>query len=368
MIYNSAVSTNESSLLSSMLYITEAEGKMFDSLINIDFMDAITEADEEAAADGGNDAEEKKQNVFSKIGAVIKQICQRIWSILQTVGKAIGDAFKALGAKIGVLVGTNNGIVTKYGDYVKNQSNLEGFGGLQDYPLNADKLFQLSTNQIETNKKNIENIANYWNGRVAGLQDKSAEERKQVLEELDNKINNKENNETAEAQTGTFQPTVQFMIQVGNFLRNSSKIFDGLKSAETNALKVIKDAKADAKKKESEIDSKVKSGAGNDYAAGWKDYYLALSKCCKIVSRECSSIVSSTKSSVKYARRAMIEVGKYAYDKAKGKSPKKAKGEGEANAAAAPEDTNATTAEESMAFARILGLASDVYVESVFEI
>lgn len=382
MIYNTAVKATETvtesttSPLQFMLYLAESEGKMFDSLINIDFMDALNEADlsdQEEDYETGNGAtqpdqdtmpDEKKKKTFIE---VIKQIASKIWELLKKAGEAIANAFKAVGAKIGEIVGTNKGLVAKYGKYVTDSKYIADFPGIENWPgagADLDKLIDLGLDSSEVMEKaSLNECVNL----VADLPEMNAEERKSTIEELNKRIADaqKELGKITEAsnKTGTFKPSVEDMKILLNVLENSSELIKGVKESEKIALQTVDMARQSAKKQESSIESKARAGMDNDYATAWKDYYSALGIICRGLHVATQHSLAMVKQSIKLSRRGVIEVGKFAYDKARAERKSDAK---EGKNANLPKEAQVNP-QESAAFAQLLGLASDVYVESVFE-
>ena len=377
MIYNTAVirkeAVNESSstsLLQNMLYITESEGKMFDSLINIDFMDALNEADlseQEEDYETGNGATQPDQDTGDepakkkKLWDIIKQIAKKIWDLLKKVGEAIANAFKSLGAKLGEIVGTNKGLVAKYGKYVTDQANLEGFPGLENFPVDPN-FFKDWEEEEKQCKAIINSVAKELVNSVSNLTEESSESRKTILDDLANRIEagKKSGGAAAEVEmkTGTFTPNAAYMKNVIDQLDKSSERVKAINQMGKDALQLIDLARQSAKRQEGSVESKIRRQVDNDYAVAWKDYYSALAKISQFINWTCQTSVKLTKVSTKYARRAMIEVGKFAYDKANGKQ-KDLKGFNK--------EESKEKANESAAFAKVLGYVSDVYVESVFE-
>lgn len=361
MIYNTAVkkdtTVNESapSLLEAMLYIAESEGKMFDSLINIDFMDALNEADlsdQEEDYETGNGATQPDQDTMpeekkNKFVEVIKQIASKIWELLTKVGGAIKKAFEAFFAKAGEVLGTTKGIISKYGKYVTDQANLEGFSGLNNFPAIKDLEYvdkQLEQLSKVTNYKDMVNAA-------ADIPDKDAEERKAIIDKINSDIENNlkitgEVTEDALKLQDNVVPTASDMKEMIGFLDQSGSYIKGLKDAQKEALQAVEMARQSAKKQQDSVGSKIRAKADGDYVAAWKDYYGALATISKHIVKLINIDISLVRTEIKFDRRAVIEVGKYAFAKANGK---------EVN-------------EESYAFAELLGCKSDAYVESVLSL
>lgn len=333
MIYNYAVnkyyedgtSTNESSsLLETALYITESEGKMFDSLINIDFMDTLQEAE----SDFG-----KKKSIVE----VVKNIAKKILELLQKVWNAIVNAFKTLIEKLSSMLSSTKSLADKYRSYVTDSKNLKGFEGLDDFPKD---LFGADAYEVPSYQKFISIADN--------LPDKNVDARKSSLEQISKHIETAlENHNKAfrkAFETGKFIPDAAFMKVCCDKANDGKKHFiDAINKQKEENLKGVDAARKGAKQQQAKADSA--KAADPDYAAAWRDYYTALSKIANYITSDAHIQINAVKLQFKAIRRAIVVVGKYAYAQAKGT--------GKAN--------------ESVEYAELLGYKSDAYVESVLE-
>ena len=363
MIYNTAVkkeTVNESaqSLLENMLYITESEGKMFDSLIMIDFMDALNEADLDTQEDdsetgsGINPAmdqdtmpEEKKKTIID----VIKKIGERILKLLTDAWEAVKKAFGALASKLGQILGTNKGLVAKYEKAVLDARNIVDFEGVENFPKNV-----IAADDAANPRKYM-NFTSYID-RVKAITDKEASDRTALIDELKKQIETTSKDIDESYQKfyapveGVYKPTVEDMKKFLDILSGKKDLKAQISASGSESLKAIDTARKAAKEQLSQVENKLRQKQDQNYAAAWKDFYTASALLTKLVNITTQAHLRSVATQVKAARKIVIAVGNFALGIAKTGKPS--------------DDVK----EEAAAFREMLMYKSDVYVESVFGI
>ena len=360
MIYNTAVKATETvtesttSPLQFMLYLAEAEGKMFDSLINIDFMDALNEdlSDQEEDSETGSGInpamdqdtmpEEKKKTLWE----VIKKIGEKIVQILKDAWEAISGFFEKVSKNLGMLLKTNKGLVEKYGKIVTDPRNIADFEGLENFP---QKILSKETRPSEF--RNMDATID----RIKSIPNVDASTRQEFLNDLKNEIKTSVENAEKDYEErfapveGVFKPTVQDMQKFLDILGGKRDFAREIKEKAAATKKELDKLRTDANQQQSQVEAKIRKDATPDYAAAWKDYFNAISYAAKIVTRLRTVDLKSIGKEVGAARKAVLAVGNFAAAIAKvGKPSDEVK-------------------EEGAAFREMLCFKSDVFVESVFE-
>ena len=364
MIYNTAVKKDETvnesaqSLLENMLYITESEGKMFDSLINIDFMDALNEADrplsdqDEDSETGSGIApaldqdtmpEEKKKTLLD----VIKKIGEKIVTLLTDAWEAVKRAFGALASKLGQILGTNKGLVDKYGKVVLDARNIADFEGVENFPQNIIKA------DDSANPRKYMNFTSYLD-RVKTVAEKEADDRTALIDELKKQVETTSKDIDEQYKQfyapveGTYKPSVADMQKFLDILSGKKDLKATITASGKGSLDAIDAVRKDAKEKLSQVENKLRQKQDQNYAAAWKDFYTAAALLTKLVNITTQAHLRSVSTQVKAARKIVLAVGNFAIGVAKAGKPS--------------DDVKA----ENAAFREMLMYKSDVYVESVF--
>lgn len=334
--------TESTSLLEAMLYIAESEGKMFDSLISVDFVDAVNEADEEAAPEVKDD--KKKKTLLD----VIKGIANKIWELLKKVAGAIASAIETVISKLGELLKTNQGIVDKYRRYLQDAKNLEGFEGLSNFinpsAVQDNQFLEMKIDAVI--ELNISDYADFVN-KTESNRTKTLETAKTNAEEYING-RNEALKEVFKEQEAKVKPSVTDMQAFMDILVMKKNLIDSLKLGKKQALKRLDDMRAAAKQAQAKSETKVKANSEEGIAKAWQQFYALISVASKFNVDATNVEIAAIKNMVKYARRAVLEVGNYAMNKANGKAPKTAEAK-----------------QEAADFRDLLGTKSDIYVESV---
>ena len=347
-----AENTSNASILESCLYITEYESKMFESLINIDFVQAVQEADldtQEDDSETGNGATQdapeanttKKgkdaevgPNKWQQIKYTCSQIVKKIKELLAKIKDAVINTFKNATTKIQEILNGDKKLVEKYGSLVKEARNIEGFEGLDNF--NVPQNF--NNNYFDT--KSITDLVNKAGDIFGstGLNEEIGKGCDQLLEDAQKNFND------SFKQEEKFIPDVTFMTNAVALLTSGSKqITNSITETGKNLVQTIRAMEEMTKKYEAEINKNGKES--ETYAAQWKDYSSAIAKICSTISKLTNISLNSTKATFKACRHAVFVVGKYA----------SAKANKEAN----------TNTSESVTLRYIIGEASDMYIEDV---
>ena len=174
----------ETSLLEVSQIITEHENKMFNTLIELDFVSAMNEA-EEAKAEKKDDApaDDKKETKSEADDAKKKNILQKAKELLEKVWEAIKNAFMTFLAKIRILLNNDKKIIDKYvpalkkvDDFSKYEKEFEYYDG--EVPSFGITLFDAvnKDNAEETVKKFKEDCDKFKTGKLTkAIVDKAIE-------------------------------------------------------------------------------------------------------------------------------------------------------------------------------------------------
>ena len=143
----------ETSLLEVSQIITEHENKMFNTLIELDFVSAMNEAEEAKAEEKKDDApaDDKKEAKSEADDAKKKNIFKKAKELLEKVWNAIKNAFLTFADKIRVLLNNDKKIVEKYVPALEKLSN-------EDF-ANYGKEFEYYDGELAAPNFNIMSIA-----------------------------------------------------------------------------------------------------------------------------------------------------------------------------------------------------------------
>lgn len=347
MVYNTtkASVSNESfdtSLLEGLIYLSETEGKMFDSVINADFIQAVKEADlseQEDDYETGSGATQPDNDTDEQVS---KNIWQKIKDMLAKIKEAIVKAFDAIVEKIEKILNVDNkGIIDKYAQVLKNGQNIAGFEGLSNFTYVKD--FEKAKAIVDIGK--FKNVADHCTKILAGTGD--ADDINKECEAIISAANEavKEN----VVSTENFKPDPQFMnVAIGALEASRSSVIKNLKETKKEVLdyidtvaKTAVEQEKNATKDKNELAKKT-----NAYFNGIKSVSKAVLACTKIS-------IDHAKLAFKAYRAAVMTVGAYAIKRSKGKA-----GEPEA-------DENINDAVE---FRYMLREMSDMYVDGILEL
>ena len=312
-IAEAATNTEGASLLEAAVLINEHESKMFDTLINLDFVSAIREAEEKEAEKAGDaeKAEEKKEEGKAQEEATKKNIFAKIKELAEKVWDAIKKAVAAVIDKITILLNNDKKILSKYVPAIKK---------LTDEQLGKfDKEFEYANGAID-----IDDIQKAIDDMTLA---KTEEDIKKVVDAFKEKINGIF--VTGKLSKDIVDKQIDYI--------STDKYFAGtLKS-------LIDAAKVDAAKQKI---AKKAEDADEDAAKVYETAVKILKNTKEIV----SITISANKKALADARKILILAGRYALSlqgkKEDAKEEKKA------------EDVKA----ENEAFEYALCEASDLYV------
>lgn len=348
-------------ILESCICIAEAEGKMFDSLININMVTSVMEADETDKIDthnGENDSSTENgssQNSAevssSKIQIIkesIKKIAIKAKELLDKLIAAIANAVQTAVEKIQNFFTTDSKVIAKYGELVKVQSNLDGFEGIDNFQIPKQKTEKAPGNintMIDDVVKDEEVIAAAMNVEEANqLRDEAVEKVDKYMEEFNNYYG--DYFETIEH----WVPTAAFMTEAvdamtiqGNVIKIAKEIMDSTKDSK-NLVNKLKTA-TQFDKLAAKVSTKLTAEQKHIELDVCGAQYTVLSKAASALSKYTSIVISTKVAEFRAYRHAVLTVGKYAADKVAGKE---------------------TVSEESVCLRYIIGESSDMSVDEVF--
>lgn len=144
-------------LMESALYITECEGKLFDTLINLDFQQAVREA-EEPETDEAKEKNSKINDLKAKFTS--ENIKAKLNEIVAKAKAMIKKAAETVINKILGFIKADSKIVKRYKEAIANVNldkfpGIKGFGMPKGYP-SVDKLQQLHDSVIITDNSGKE--------------------------------------------------------------------------------------------------------------------------------------------------------------------------------------------------------------------
>lgn len=306
-------------IMEAVIQLHENDQKMFDALIECDFMSAVNESVMlEADAEEANAAADEKKK--SKIMEMIHKV---IDSVVEWIKKAAANIIY----KITDICKTDEKLYNAYKP-VLNMKNIEGFKGIADfaYPKNAVKANDLQS--VDSAKA----AANIFNNEVANVENK---------EEMDAKFNQfkekmeavKQNCENLTTSGNYFEEPVEMWIPANDGvlssmldnMKSGKDTIDAIKNRSAEVIGALKELKATAKSD--------KKAAGKE-ASEMEVYRLNLkykvaSETCSTMSKYFKAYTAVAMKQVAAYRKASILCGRYALKAVKGAEPAKEEGVGE---------------------------------------
>lgn len=183
-------------IMETCITLTENEGKMFDSLIRLDFTTA--ENLNEAAlleADGDTSATEEAKKTNDQVSEKTKEsILDKLAKLWEAVKKAITNAFNAVLNKLIEITHTDKKLVDMYDKVLSDAKNYEGFEGLAGFAMpkasaEAFKVVEDQVNKIQYDmfvaNQAVQDAANADAVAAAKAEyDKKLEEHAKILEQF----------------------------------------------------------------------------------------------------------------------------------------------------------------------------------------
>lgn len=317
------------SVMEAVIQIHENDAKMFDSLIECDFISAnnisiMTEAEAEQA----NSANDEKKK--SKIGEKIHAIIEAIKNFIQ---KAAANAI----AKITDFVKSDQKIYNAYKDVLKVE-NLKDFEGIKDFAYPSNKLDSKNIKELGDQVEKFVSVAK--NAKTRDAIDSAHE----TFQNESDKIINKINAEIAwgfQEKQSAWKPNQEQIGEMLGVVKNASAIIKGIKEHTAVIIGELKKLQNDAK---AVLKSKAETSETEVYIAN-KMFQVASSS-AKLFSKEFAAYNRTATKQIAAYRKAVILCGRAAAKSAKGTD----------------ESKSDKTVEQEAAAMYVLGESSDAYV------
>ena len=344
-IEETAYDPNFGSLLEIPIMLQENDQRMFESLIEADFISVTNEAVMlEAEAQKANSEANK-----TKVQAIKEKISQIIETVISAIKKAAANFI----AKVMSVIKNDKKIIDSYSSTL-NEKNLEGFAGIKDFAF----------------PKNVD-AKNFVSDKVVSYSDDLAKLRAEIMDDdatkesindvaekiiqkykFDSKDDKKENfnNEKStidstlfEEKVAAFVPNNSQIEVMKKKLSNANETLKAVKETAAGLIARLKAAKAAASKG-------MKNKEHEEFAvAADSASYNVVSAMCKHATKVLSMAINGVSRQIAAYRKCWILCGRYAAKKAKG---------GEKSKETATAESVAL--EEAMQIA--LAESSDIYV------
>lgn len=295
------------SIMETAIQICENDQKMFDTLIECDFLSAHTEAtmlEEDATA-----------ALLEQDDAKKKGILQKIKDLINAVISAIKKAASNFIAKINNIISNDKKI---YERYEKNLTvaNLQGFKGIKKF-----KMIDLVINQNEPKNSKVFDV--YKNSFINKAYDaQSKDEIDNAYDEMKEALSSiKTVGEDIyfEDEVEDFVPDDKDIQKIKSVVKASNTLVKGIKD---NAAARIKELKAvESAAKDAIIKGKNKKDAGEVAVYASKKVYDATSAVTKAYTHRFAQFTNIAARQLATARKAFLICGKYCNKKAKGENP-----------------------------------------------
>lgn len=327
-------------VLEAAILLHENDKRMFDTLIECDFISVTNEAVllEEEAAEANGKANESK---FAKIGEKIHTIFE---NIMNWIKKAAANVIY----KITDIVKADKKLVETYKP-VLTLDNLKEFPGIRDFAFPKAMVDKESLKSVE----NAKGFATSFTQTI-----KSAEERdvvdtafKEFEEAINKEVESFKNMTKDETYFGAkeelWKPTEDWQIKkMINSVTSASDTIKEIKTHSATVLKALKQLQSEAKS--ALIHGKNKKAAGEVEVYKMNTLYQVASKTCNMFTKEFNAYTHLAAKQIAACRKATILCGRYALKASKGVKVEEEK-----------------VAEES-AIMNALGESSDMYVFECF--
>lgn len=308
-----AFDSNFGDIMEAAIQLHENDKRMFDALIECDFISATNEAvmlEEEAAE--ANEAGNEKKKV---------KIAEAIQKIFIAIEEAIKKAAANIIYKITDLVKGDKKLYDLYKP-VLTLKNLEGFGGIADFAFPKK---EANVKKLDYNLKSVDNVKRYTvevNNKIKSADSKesidSAYSEFEAMiakdkEEFDKRMGEKYFNNKEEKWTPTEDWQIQNML---NGINNANETINGIKNQAATIIGALKALRSEAK-------SAASNSKGKDeievYALN--KLYSVSSETCNLFSKEFKAYISIAMKQIAAYRKAAILCGRYALKKSKGEAP-----------------------------------------------
>lgn len=224
---------NLGSVMEAAIAIRENEQKMFNSLIELDFISATNEATMlEADAEAANDAQNKSK---------AKAIFDKIADLFDKAIQAIKTAASNLIGKIKELLDRDKKIVEAYGDI--KVEDLKGFKGLSNYAFPKGELPDLKMiNQADTDANKMLDVIR--NAADRDTVDQYAEVADNAVKSLKEAI---KRDDFFEEKVEAFIPNQQQITRMVSEVKDAKATITALKKLTTTSMSKLKATKDKAK-------------------------------------------------------------------------------------------------------------------------
>lgn len=289
------------------IQIQENDQRMFDTLIECDFISAMNEAVllEEEAEEANKAADEKK-------GGSLKD---KIVALCTKIANAIKQAAANIIYKIKELLKTDQKLFLKYRDVLK-MSNLDGFEGIKGFNFtNIDEILNMAD---DVELANINEFIDNFNNKIASASskeeiDKHYEEFENSIKQIEERISSAyEKSFAKDKKDVVWKPTEDDLSHAIIAIREGNKMIGYIKKESSMIIAELKKMAKDAKKE-------IKNGKTEVETYMLNKKYIATSKTCSLFSKSFKMIINGMINAIAASRKVVIICGKYAAKKA-GKS------------------------------------------------
>ena len=326
-------------ILEAAIQLHENDKRMFDTLIECDFISVTNEAVllEEEAAEANAKANETK---FAKIGEKIHQIIE---NVIAWIKKAAANIIY----KITDMVKSDKKLIETYKPVLKME-NLKDFPGIADFAFTTD-VFDKNEMNFDDELEKVKDVINDFMKDFKNQNDRESVDAK--YEEIHNRLKSLEdvtkgfNKGEGTSKEKIWKPSSQAELDV--IINTVSSASETIKFIKTESAKMIK-ALTDIKR---EVKASIPKGKSSELEVyKMNRAYEVVSKTCKIYSKQANGLTHVAAMNIASKRKALILCGRYALKASKG---------------AKVEEKEQDVAAES-AIMNALGESSDMYVFECF--
>lgn len=326
------------SMMEAVIQIHENDAKMFDSLIECDFVSANNQfIMNEAEAEASNSSNDEKKKM--KIGEKIHAIFEAVKSFIQKMAANFI-------AKVMDIVKSDKKICEQY-EKVLTLDNLKNFEGIAGFnwvkaPITVDSL----KNTENTKKFTSDFINKATNASDKETIDTAFEEFKNKVEKEEKEFSKLEEELFVKTPDGAkWKPTEKWQLSMMLYrVGNASDTIKEIKQAAAKTISELKLIQNNAKKASSSTSKKKEASEVEVYKM--KKLYDVASQTTKLFSKEFAAYTRVASKQIAAYRKALILCGRAAAKAAKGESTSK----------------NTEEVNNESAIMYVLGESSDAYV------
>lgn len=300
-------------IMEACISIHENDAKMFDSLIELDFVSATNEG-----------ALLEAEGLAAKGEKILDKIKHLFEMVINFIKKAVANFI----AKIIDLVKSDKKLYETYKDTLKLE-NLKGFPGIIDFAFpNA----AFSKDSLDSTEK-AKSFTKEFNTKVQREDTREAidnawEEFKKKFDTEKEAYNKKIEEVAFRKKEEKWRPTESWQLTaMANSVNNASQTIKDMKADAAKTIAALKELQADAKKNKSNV-NKADNGEVEVYKM--KVLYDAASKTTKFYSKKFSTYTNIASKQIAAYRKAFILCGRYALKISKGEGAKAEEAKNEA--------------------------------------